>query len=103
MYEGLRSEPVAQTLVVSLLHISDRVAEKLAERHDLDPEEVRSAVEGVGGLPFRWGEHPQTGVMRALVSTAVRSTPVLVVLYPSRSGNAEEWHLGSAYPDHPST
>jgi hypothetical protein len=29
--------------------------------------------------------------------TVIDDEPVLVVLYPARGGNAEEWWLGSAY------
>lgn len=85
-------------IVVSTLHISARVAEKLGnERHKLDPEEVRAAIEGVRGLTYRPHVHPERG-FRILIQTVVGDIRVRVVLYPSRSGNDEEWHLGSAYP-----
>jgi hypothetical protein len=94
---------VARTLIVSILHISDRVAEKIADDdHRLDPDEVRAAIEDVGRLPFRWNFHPERG-WRAYVFTVIRNESVQVTLYPSRSGNAEEWHLGSAYPEEPPT
>lgn len=68
--------------------------------HGLDPEAVREAIEGVGGLPFVWDHHPTRG-SRAYVFTAIDETPCQVVLYASRSGDPEEWHLGSAYPENP--
>ncbi|MCJ7438043.1 MAG: hypothetical protein MUP97_09815 [Acidimicrobiia bacterium] len=87
-------------LIVTTLHISPRVAEKLENDHGLDADEVRAAIEGVGRLPYRAHVHPDRG-WRAMVATVVGNEPVRVVLYPSRSGNDEEWHLGSAYPDDP--
>ena len=87
---------MARTLVVSKLRISDRVAEKIRDVHQLAPEEVRGAIEGVGALPFRWDNDPRRG-SRALVLTVLDDEPILVVLYPARSGDAEEWWLGSAY------
>ena len=68
--------------------------------HGVSPSQVREAVEGVGRLPFRWHRHPEHGD-RALLWTVIEDEPVLVVLYPARTGNAEEWWLGSAYPDEP--
>ena len=88
---------VAQSIIVSILHISPRVAEKVKDEHELDPEEVRAAVEGVRGLTYRPDHHPRRG-FRVYVATVVGNVPVRAVLYPSQSGNAEEWHLGSAYP-----
>ncbi len=91
---------MARTLIVSILHVSDATAEKLREKHGLDAEAVRAQVEGVGNLPFRWNVHPEKG-SRAYIWTVVDDEPIQVVLYPSRSGDAEEWHLGSAYPEDP--
>lgn len=85
-----------RTLIVNTLHISDRVAAKLEEKHGLRADEVRDRIEGVGLLPFRWDDDPQRGP-RALVWTSLGADAVLVVPYPSRSGDPEEWHLGSAY------
>lgn len=87
---------MAPTLVVSRLQISHRVAEKLRYKHGILPQQVRDAVEGVGRLPFSWHYDPERG-QRALVVTVIDDEPVLVVLYPARGGNAEEWWLGSAY------
>jgi hypothetical protein len=91
---------MARTLIVSRLHISERVATKLRDVHDLEAEDVRAQIEGVGRLPFSWDNCPNRG-LRALVWTAVDDDAVLAVLYPARSGSAEEWHLGSAYRDDP--
>lgn len=83
-------------LEVRKLRISDRVAEKLVVKHGLDPDAVRQAVEGCR-LPFRWDHHLTRGT-RALVLTSIGDEPCVVVLYPARTGDAGEWHLGSAYP-----
>ncbi len=88
---------MARTLLVWRLHISDRVADKLGNKHDLTVAQVRAAVEGVGRLPFTWDDCPERG-RRALVVTAIDGEAVLVVLYPARTGHADEWWLGSAYP-----
>lgn len=82
--------PLTPTLVESRLMISARVAEKLVHEHELTPDQVRTAVEGVGRLPFRWNHHAEWGT-RALVTTAVDGRAVLVVLYPSGGGDAEAW------------
>lgn len=88
---------MARTLIVSVLRISDRVAEKIMGR-GISPEQVREAIEGVGRLPFRWHYHATRGGHRALIVTVIDDEPVLVVLYPALAGgNAEEWWLGSAY------
>jgi hypothetical protein len=88
---------VARTLVVWRLQISDRVADKIESKHGISAAQVREAVVGVGRLPFRWDHHPDRG-HRALVVTAIDDQPVLVVLYPAKTGHAQEWWLGSAYP-----
>lgn len=93
-----------RTLEVTDLRISARVREKLREKHDLDADAVREAVEGVGALPFRW-VYDQARGHRALVLTAVldedtadSDIPCLVVLYPAAGEAATVWNLGSAYP-----
>lgn len=84
-------------LEVGTLQISRATADKLREKHDLDAEEVREAVEGVGGLPFRWHDHPERG-LRAILVTAVGDQAVEVVLYPALDEPPDVWNLGSAYP-----
>lgn len=79
---------------VALLRVSDRTAEKLMQKHGLDADEVRDAVQCVRGLRYVWDEHPDRGV-RALVETSIRRRRVLVVLYPT--DEIDVWHLGSAY------
>ena len=86
---------MARTLEVSELRISRRTAEKLQDEHDLDPNEVRDAVEGVGRLPFSWNDD-QRG-RRAYVVTEVGGQAVLVVLYPAVGELGTVWNLGSAY------
>lgn len=85
------------TLEVRELRISARTADKLREKHDLDAEEVQESVEGVGGLPFRWHNHPERG-LRAILVVAVGDQAVQVVLYPAEGEAADVWNLGSAYP-----
>jgi hypothetical protein len=91
---------MARTLRVTTLHISPEVAAKIQNRpgRELDPNAIRAQIEDVGDLPFRWDHDPKRG-SRALVVTVIDDEAVRVVLYPSRSGDPEEWHLGRAYPD----
>jgi hypothetical protein len=88
---------VARTLEVEELRISRRTADKLWNEHDLHPDQVRAAVEGVGRLPFRWHHHPKRG-LRAMILTAIEDQAVLVVLYPAIGEAGTVWNLGSAYP-----
>jgi len=91
---------VPRTLVVTILHISTRTAAKISDddHGNLAPDAVRASIVGVGPLPFRWDHHPVRGD-RAYVFTAIGDLACQLVLYPARSGNPEEWHLGSAYPE----
>ena len=88
---------MARTLEVRTLWISEKVRAKVRDEHDLDPDQIRASVEGVGGLPFSWGKHPETGVNRALVFTEIDDEACLVVLYPAVGYPADTWRLGSAY------
>jgi hypothetical protein len=93
---------VARTLIVSILHISARTAAKIADddHGNLTPQALRAVLVDVGPLPFVWDHDPKRGD-RAYIFTAIDDQAYQVVLYPARSGNAEEWHLGSAYPENP--
>lgn len=85
------------TIEVGELRISARTADKLQEKHGLDAEKVREAIEGVGGLPFRWDDHPERG-LRAILVTVVGEQAVQVVLYPAVGYPSDVWNLGSSYP-----
>jgi hypothetical protein len=87
---------VAAGIWVATLFISARTAEKLAQKHDLSPQEVRDAVVCVERLPFAWDDDPDRG-RRAIVDTTIRERRVLVVLYPAADPFGDAWHLGSAY------
>lgn len=86
---------------VADLRISQRTAQKIVERHDLTPEQVRAAVVCVTGLRFTWNDHPERG-RRAIVETEIGQRRVLVVLYPRLiDAYGDSWNLGSAYPINP--
>ena len=78
------------------LRISARTAEKLRDKHDLEPEAIRASIENVGRLPFSWDYGEERG-LRALVWTVVHDDSCLVVLYPAIGEDATVWNLGSAY------
>jgi hypothetical protein len=87
---------VPRTLLISELRISQRTARKLVDKHGLQAADVRTAVENVGRLPFRWDNHPERG-WRAIVVTVVDDRVCLVVLYPASGEIGTVWNLGSAY------
>ena len=79
---------------VEELLISPRISEKVAGKHHLDPEAVRSQIERREGLTFSWDEHPTYG-WRMLGYIEFLSVHVLVILYPT--DDLYIWNLGSAY------
>lgn len=81
--------------LVGELRISPPTANKLIQRHHVDPEDVRPELVGVEGLTYAENIHPIYG-WRALVIIQIRSQRVLVVLFPTEDPHA--WNLGSAYP-----
>lgn len=86
---------MARDVWVARLSISSGVAEKLAERHDLDADDVRLHVQEVSGLSGSWDYHPERG-SRLLLKVPMDGRMILVVLYPRSEGD-EDWNLGSAY------
>ena len=46
---------------VAKLHISDRTAQKIIQRHGVTPDEVIEAIVGVVGLRYVWSENPERG------------------------------------------
>jgi hypothetical protein len=109
------------TIWVERLLISERVAQKILEKHDLRTRQVRAAVERVEGLEFAWDYDCERG-LRAIVyvqiprlETSGEEAPgeeapgeeapgeeapgeeALVVLYPTDDPADNEWRLGSAY------
>lgn len=92
--EGIGEDRPA-TIWVAVLYISDRVGQKLIQKHRIDPDDARSAVLCREGLQFTWDADPDRG-LRAIVETRISGRPTLVVLYPLGD---DEWHLGSAYPN----
>lgn len=85
-------------LEVETLWISKRVRQKLLDLRELDAEEVREVIEGVGRLQFSWltGDGRPD---RAQVTTTIDGVPYLVILYPAIGELATVWNLGSAYPN----
>ncbi|GAA1754442.1 hypothetical protein GCM10009681_27020 [Luedemannella helvata] len=83
-------------LWVARLFISERTVHKIVQRHHIGEHEVRHAVVCVAGLAYVWDEDPDRG-LRAIVKTAVRGRPVLIVLYPRADPLGDSYNLGSAY------
>lgn len=88
---------MTRALWVAVLNISPRTAQKITEKHRLDPEDVRAAVQTVAGLEYVWDDDPERG-LRAIVRVVIHGGPVLVVLYPVEHPLGGVFHLGSAYP-----
>lgn len=88
----------ARVLWVAVLHISDRTAQKLRSKHDIEPDDVRDAVVCRPRLFYVEDIHPERG-HRMIVSARIREVPSYVVLYPDDGDPfGDVWHLGSAYP-----
>ena len=86
---------MAIQVAVADLRISDRTAEKLRDDHDLDPDDVREAVEDVPGLQGKADFDPDRG-WRIILVVQVKDEACRIVLYPTDDDAV--WHLGSAYP-----
>ena len=90
-------QSVAQYLWVAKLYVSERTAQKLAERHKLDYRDVIDAVVCVRGLAYTWEDHPERG-RRAKVEATIGGRECLIVLYPVDDPQGDVYALGSAYP-----
>lgn len=88
---------MTRSLWVARLIISDATKAKLTGRHGLDWHDVSEAIVGVAGLDYIWVDDPIRG-LRAVVETAIRGQPCLVVLYPVDDPFGDAYALGSAYP-----
>lgn len=85
-----------QSFWVAELRVSDRVAEKLAQKHGLDWRDVYDALVAQQGLLGSWNDDPDRG-RRLLVSIVVGSAPAIAVLYPVGDEGDGVWNLGSCY------
>jgi len=74
---------VLQIWVTQLL-ISPRTEQKIVQGHQITAAEVRDAVVGAVGLPFRWHRDEARGE-RAIVEVTIRGRTTLVVLYDALS------------------
>jgi hypothetical protein len=81
---------------VAQLFISEAVAQKINQRHRIEPHEVRSEVVCVAGLRGRWDDHPERG-RRAVIDISIRGRLAAVVLYPREHQMGDAWNLGSIY------
>ena len=81
---------------VAELWISDKVAGKIDHKHKLKRHDVNDAVLCEPNLQFKWGRHPETDELRALVQTTIRNKRCIIVLYPVED-RPDTWSLGSAY------
>jgi hypothetical protein len=84
------------TIWIARLLISERVMQKIIDRHGIDPGEVRAAVVQIEGLDFSWVYEPGRGAY-VIVRTQIRAEDALIVLYPTDNPMDHEWRLGSAY------
>lgn len=83
---------------VAELRISNRTAQKIVGRHNVEPHEVREAVVCVSGLTAAWDDHPDKG-LRALVQVRIRDRRWLAVLYPVEHPMGGVWNLGSIFEE----
>jgi hypothetical protein len=90
--------PTVAAIWIADLWVSQATAEKIQRAHRIDVLDIYDEIVCVRGLRCSWHDHPDRG-RRALVEVSIRSTNVLVVLYP-RDGEPfpDAWNLGSAYP-----
>lgn len=85
-----------RSLWVASLAISERTADKIRGRHDIEPDEVVDALVCVEGLEVGWHVDEQRGE-RALVSITIRGRSALAVLYDAQHPWGDVWNLGSVY------
>lgn len=85
-----------QRIWVARLDISYSTEQKIRFKHEIEPDEVRDAVECVPGLLATWENHPERG-RRALIEAGIRHARTLVVLYPKWDPMGDCWNLGSVY------
>ncbi len=88
---------MAEAIWVAVLHVSERTRRKLAEKHGLDSDDVRSAVQCIRGLEHTWDDDAERG-LRVIVLAEISGERCYVVLYPRDHPLGDEWDLGSAYP-----
>lgn len=88
---------MVEGLWVARLQVSAATEHKIRSKHNLEVEDVRSAVVCRPGLNYVWHDHPERG-RRAIVKAWIAPTWCYVVLYPVHSAFRDEFHLGSAYP-----
>lgn len=87
------------TIWIAHLLISERIANKIVERHGISPDEVRAAVEKVTGLDFSWVYEPERSRLNpyVIVRTQIQERDALVVIYPTDDPMDQEWRLASVY------
>ena len=83
---------------IAELLISDRTSDKIRQRHQLDPREVKDAIVCVSPLSARLDADPERG-LRYIVAVEIQDRRVLVVLYRASDSDPDIFYLGSAYPD----
>jgi hypothetical protein len=88
---------VPQTIWVARLDVSAATATKISSKHGLEAADVRQAIVGVPGIPFKWDNDPARGG-RAILEVLIQGQTVAVVLYPVEDPLGDRWALGSAYP-----
>jgi hypothetical protein len=85
---------------VEELRISERVAEKLTEKHGISASQVRAAIVQVPGLDFAWDFDTERGfraIVRASIEGDREDNEAVIVLYPTENPADQAWRLGSAY------
>jgi hypothetical protein len=79
-----------------VLHISPRTAQKIINRHNIHPDEVRDAVVCRSGLNAWTDWHEERG-LRWFVEVSIRNRTWVVVLYPADEYDSDVFALGSCY------
>jgi hypothetical protein len=81
---------------VAVLHISPRTAQKIINRHDVHPNEVRDALVCQSGLNA-WTDWDKKRGLRWLVKVSIRHQKWVAVLYPADEYDPDVFALGSCY------
>ena len=81
---------------VAVLHISDRTADKIINRHHVHPDEVREVLICKSGLNA-WTDWDEDRGLRWIVEVSIRGSNWEAVLYPADDYDPDVFALGSCY------
>ncbi len=88
------SRAVVSPLWVARLEVSQKTAEKLASRHDLNWQDVRDAIVCVRDLQYAWDDNPERG-LRALIQVTyeARRASSSSIRWMIRSATSTPWEV----------